>query len=80
MGERRYKTVNGIKTKEIDEATRKIIERAGNIDQQIMKAAELKVLDEKHYKRLFPILKQVLVFYPPVLLFFFAYLTSYPFF
>lgn len=76
MASRRYKTVNGIKTKEIDEATRKVIERAGNIDAQFMKAAELNVLDEKHYKKIFPVLKQVLIIYPPLLLFFFSYLTS----
>ena len=74
------KTVNGIKTKEIDERTRKIIERAGTIDQQILKAAKLKVLDEDHYKKILPVLKNILVLYPPVLLFFFAYLTVLPYF
>jgi len=42
-------TVNGIKVKEVDEKTRKQIERAGDIAAQICKAAELNVLDTKHY-------------------------------
>ena len=54
------KTVNGIKLKvPVDEATRKKIERAGDTTQQMMKAAELGVLDEGHYKKLVNILKYI---------------------
>ena len=43
-------TVNGIKVKDIDEKTRSIISRSGDIAQQVRKASELNVLDENHYK------------------------------
>lgn len=56
---RRYGTVNGIKlNKPIDDATRKKIERAGDQAAQMQKAAELQVLDERHYKQLARILKR----------------------
>jgi hypothetical protein len=53
------RTVNGIKLRfPVDEATRKKIERAGTKAEQMQKAAELKVLDERHYKQLARILKR----------------------
>jgi len=58
MSKRR--TVNGIKLNvAVDEATRKKIERAGNTTQQMIKAAELGLLDEDHYKKVVNILKYV---------------------
>ena len=58
MSKRR--TVNGIKLKHpVDEATRKKIERAGNETERMMKAAELGVLDEEHYKKVVKILKYI---------------------
>jgi len=44
-------TVNGIKVKGVDDKTRHQIERAGNLEAQILKAAELNVLDNDHYKK-----------------------------
>ena len=46
------KTVNGIKLKkEIDETTRSIITRSGDIEAQVLKAAELDILDTDYYKK-----------------------------
>lgn len=45
------RTVNGIKVKDIDEKTRSIILRAGDIESQVLKAAELNVLDEGYYSK-----------------------------
>jgi len=57
---RRHKTVNGIKLKvPVDEATRKKIERAGDTAQQMRKAAELGVLDDRHYLKIVKILKYI---------------------
>lgn len=57
---RRHKTVNGIKLKvAVDEATRKKIERAGDTTEQMIKAAELGVLDDRHYKKIIDILKYI---------------------
>ena len=54
------KTVNGIKLKvPVDEATRKKIERAGDTTEQMMKAAELGVLDEQHYQKIVKLLKYI---------------------
>lgn len=50
--ERKYKTVNGIKVKLIDEKTRKIIDRAGDIDAQVRAASRLGVLDREFYEKL----------------------------
>jgi len=58
MSKRR--TVNGIKLNvAVDEATRKKIERAGDKTEQMMKAAELGLLDEDHYKKVVNILKYI---------------------
>ena len=58
MSKRR--TVNGIKLNvAVDEATRSKILRAGNKTEQMIKAAELGVLDEDHYKKIVNILKYV---------------------
>ena len=44
------KTVNWIKMrKEVDDKTRHQISRAGDIEAQILKAAELNVLDDAYY-------------------------------
>jgi len=51
-------TVNGIKVKDVDEKTRSIIARAGGIEQQILKASELNVLDKDHYTRVLNGLKK----------------------
>lgn len=51
-------TVNGIKVKEVDEKTRSIIARSGDIAAQVCKAAELNVLDTKHYDGVIRGLKQ----------------------
>ena len=51
-------TVNGIKVKEVDEKTRKQIERAGDLAAQICKAAELNVLDTEHYDKVIQGLNQ----------------------
>jgi len=60
MSRRRYTTVNGIKLKlPVDETTRKKIERAGDTTQQMMKAAELGVLDDRHYLKVVTILKRI---------------------
>jgi len=59
MASKTYTTVNGIKTHPIDEATRKKIERAGNTEDQLRKAAELNVLDHNYYKRIAQILKYI---------------------
>lgn len=54
------KTVNGIKLNTpVDEATRKKIERAGDTTEQMIKAAELGVLDEIHYRKIVKILKYI---------------------
>jgi len=58
MSKRR--TVSGIRLKvPVDEATRKKIERAGDTTQQMIKAAELGVLDERHYKKIIDVLKYI---------------------
>ena len=60
MSRRRYTTVNGIRLKTpVNEATRKKIERAGDTTQQMMKAAELGVLDDRHYLKVVTILKRI---------------------
>jgi hypothetical protein len=69
--------VNGIKTKRIDENTRKIIERAGDVEAQVLKAHDIDVLDREHYKKINRALKRVLILYPPALMFFFSYLTYF---
>ena len=51
-------TVNGIKVKDVDDKTRHQILRAGDIEAQILKAAELKVLDTKHYDKVIRGLKK----------------------
>ena len=51
-------TVNGIKVKGVDDKTRHQIERAGNLEAQIVKAAELNVLDVDHYKKVLRGLKK----------------------
>jgi len=46
-----YSTVNGIKLNtSVDEATRKQISRAGGVEQQVLEADRLGVLDQKHYE------------------------------
>jgi len=50
--ERKYRTVNGIKVKVVDEKTRKIIERAGDIEAQVKAADKLGVLDREFYNKL----------------------------
>ena len=50
--ERKYRTVNGIKVKLVDEKTRKIIERAGDIEAQVKAADRLGVLDRDFYNKL----------------------------
>jgi len=60
MSKRRYTTVNGIRLKvPVDETIRKKIERAGDTTQQMMKAAELGVLDDRHYLKVVTILKRI---------------------
>lgn len=57
---KRRRTVNGIKLKiPVDEATRSKILRAGNKTEQMMKAAELGLLDDAHYKKIMKILKYI---------------------
>ena len=53
------KTVNGIKLKtEVDDKTRHQITRAGGIEEQILKAAELNLLDSEYYRKIFRGLKK----------------------
>ena len=47
------KTVNGIKVKDVDERTRAIISRAGDIEEQVLKTIELDVLDKEFYSKFF---------------------------
>ena len=55
-------TVNGIKlNKGVDEATRKQIERAGELPDQMRKAHELGLLDTGYYKRVLRVLRYMLV-------------------
>ncbi len=61
-------TVNGIKVKKVDEKTRKQIERAGDIAAQVCKAAELNVLDTKHYDEVIRGLNQTPKFRKMILL------------
>jgi hypothetical protein len=53
-------TVNGIKlNRSVDETTRKQIERAGSLEDQMRKAAELDLLDHSFYKRVAHVLKYI---------------------
>ncbi len=61
-------TVNGIKVKEVDEKTRSIISRSGDIAEQVIKASELNVLDEAHYKGILQGLKKAPKFKQMILL------------
>lgn len=56
---KKYRTVNGIKTKPIDEKLRQEIRRAGNLEDQMKRAADYKVLDEDYYNKIARILKHI---------------------
>lgn len=56
---KKYRTVNGIKTKPVDEKLRQEIRRAGNLEEQMRKAADYNVLDEDYYNKIARILKYI---------------------